>query len=139
MSNKQTLTYLAKLLDAGIAPVEACQRLEEICTHDKVAIKKIQSNLNLKRTLASSIHHAGYSSLLEYEIIKVAESSGKINEALHFVSDNLIKRQQRSRQLRARILLPSTVLLIMMLINVVISIMAKVSLTAILILSLIHI
>lgn len=133
MPDQQTLTHLAQLLDAGIAPLEACIRLEKICEHDKRAIRVIHRDVLLKRGLASGIHRAGFCSHLEHELIRVAESSGKLGDALRFISDNLLKRQQRTKKLRTQMVLPISTLLIMLLINVVVSITAEIPLSTILI------
>lgn len=132
MPDQKTLTHLAQLLDAGIAPLEACIRLERICEHDKRAIRVIHRDVLLKRGLASGIHRAGYCSHLEYGLIRVAESSGKLGGALRFISSNLEKRQQRAKKLRVRLLLPISTLLIMLLINAVVSVTKEIPLSTVL-------
>jgi type II secretory pathway component PulF len=132
LPDKQTLTHLAQLLDAGIAPLEACIRLEKICDHDKRAIRVIHRDVLLKRGLASGIYRAGFCSRVEHQFIRIAETSGKLGVALRFVSNNLVKRQQRAKQLRARLLLPIGALLIMLFINIIVSMTTKVPLSTIL-------
>ncbi len=114
MADTSTLNYLARLLEAGIAPLEASIRLLEICPDEKSAIAQLNNNLKLGRTLASSVHQAGFTSHLEHEILKAAEQAGKLTPALHFISSNIQKRKKRSRGLRSRLLLPNAVIFIIL-------------------------
>jgi len=133
LTDKSRLNYLAQLLEAQIALLEASSRLIAICPHDKSAIEQLIKNLKLCRTLASSIHQAGFYSQLEHVVLKIAEQSGKTTEALHFISSNINKRQKRARELRTRLLLPNTVIFIMLAINIVRSVTAGENISSILI------
>lgn len=137
MVDKSTLKYLAQLLDSNIAPIEASTRLLSICPHDKHVITQLLKSLNLERTLATSIHQAGFTSRLEYEILKVAEQAGKTSQALRFISSNIQKRQKRSRDLRTRLILPNTIIFIILTINAVQAVTARVAISSILITSII--
>jgi len=119
LADQQTLIHLAKLLDVGLSPLEAVQRLRTICPDDELAISHMTRGLKLGRSIANVAHDAGFTSRLECEVLKVAENSGKLNEALHLIADNFHQRKKRTSALHTRLLLPNFIMLIILAISVV--------------------
>ena len=121
MTNPSIIQHLAQLLDVGIAPIDACRRLLDIRPEDEEIIKKLRKQLTKGQTLANAIYACKLCNRIENEIIKVAENSGKLQSALRWINNNIEQRQNRTRQLRTRLLLPNFVMLLMVIINIFIA------------------
>lgn len=119
MGNKTPLYYLAQLLDTDISVIEAADRLRDICPEEEEAVNSLYFDIKRGRTLATAIKNAGFSSGLEYEILNIAETTGKLENALRFVSSRYEERHRRARELRTRLLLPNAMMIVLLLISAV--------------------
>lgn len=119
LKEQPILSDLAQLLDAGVAPIQACDKLLKIRPKDKEIIVQLARDLKHGRCFAKAINNAGLCSHLEYEIINIAETSGKLDAALRLVATKFDERQKRSRELSVRLLLPNFIVFIMLAITIV--------------------
>ena len=119
MRDNPVLFDLAQLLDAGIAPREAAERLRGDRGGEERSLAALLTDLKRGRSLATALSAAGFATRLETEILKAAEDTGKLSEALRLVADNFEARRARASALRMRLWLPNTIVFIALAIGVV--------------------
>jgi len=118
MQNRPLLFDLAQLLEAGMAPLAAVDHFLTDAAIDAKSLGRLRTELQRGRSLASALCEAGFASRLETEILKTAESAGKLGEALRLVAADFERRRGRIAALRARLWLPNTVLFIALAVGV---------------------
>ena len=118
-SSGSLLVDLSRLLEAGMAPLDAVAHLASHSTSETASLDKMASALRQGRSLADAIKAAGMASQIEIEILKVAEHAGKLTEALRLTARQLEQRSTRASALRARLWLPNILLLIVVAVGVV--------------------
>jgi type II secretory pathway component PulF len=119
MRENSILFDLAQLLEAGIAPVEATQRLQADRSNDQRALAKLHTDLNRGYAFAACLQRAGFASDLETEILKTAEQAGKLSEALRLVATRYERRRLRAGSLRMRLWFPNTVMFIALVVGAI--------------------
>jgi type II secretory pathway component PulF len=119
LRGNSVLFDLAQLLEAGISPAEATERLLSDGTEKDPALEDLASAFRKGRSIADALSGAGFATKLETEILRSAEQSGKLSEALHLVANNFEKRKLRTHALRLRLWLPNFLVFIALVVGVV--------------------
>ena len=119
MNDNPILLDIAQLLEAGIAPLDAVERLHSNRGGEQRALDGLGRDLKQGRSLAAAVSAAGFATRLESEILKAAENAGKLTVALRLVAANFERRRSRAMRLRMRLWLPNTVVFIAVAIGVV--------------------
>lgn len=119
MQDKPLLFDLAQLLEAGIAPVEAISRLQSGRAGDDRLLTQLHGDLQRGHALATALSASGFTTRLETEILKAAETAGKTTVALRLIAANYERRRTRTQSLRLRLRLPNFVLFVALAIQVV--------------------
>lgn len=119
MNDNPVLLDIAQLLEAGIAPLDAVERLHSDRGGEQRALAGLSRDLKQGRSLAVAVSAAGFATWLDSEILKAAENAGKLTVALRLVAANFERRRSRAARLRMRLWLPNTVMFIALAIGVV--------------------
>lgn len=102
---------IAHLLEAGIAPREAVDRLLGDETENPTLLA-LRAALKKGYSFSRAMALAGIAEQLESAILAVAETAGKLSEALRLVAARAEVRAQRVARIRWRFWVPNFVLLI---------------------------